>query len=227
MEKLPHSQNQESQESLEDVMQQEMNRVEGILHVLDYKILEGSASAEELACLNTIVTNNNSKIVGEIGFHTGFSSRAFLTNTDVEQIVSFDIGEYDYVSAAKEIIDEDFPGKHDLIIGDSKEIVPKYLEANPETKFDTIFIDGGHDFNTAWTDILNMKKFAHEDTDVIMDDLVNNPTKPWGIGVRKAWKKAIEEGVIEQQELWEDGVLAEEIGFCTADRAWARGRYIF
>ena len=96
MEKIP-----QTPHNFEDVIQEDMNRVEKTLHDLGYKIREGSASPEELVCLHNIVVNNNSKTVGEIGFHTGFSSRAFLANTGVEQVVSFDIGEHEYVSAAK------------------------------------------------------------------------------------------------------------------------------
>ncbi len=42
-------------------------------------------------------------------------------------------------------------------------------------------------------------------SDVVIDDLLNCPTRPWGIGPCRAWVKAIIEGIVVQKELYEDG----------------------
>jgi predicted O-methyltransferase YrrM len=204
----------------------DVEEVEAEIRERGFRIREGSASREELAYLLKTAEQNGSRSVGEVGFHTGRSALAFLHAHPDIKVTSFDIGKHPFIGVTKEIIDRKFPGRHTLILGDSAEAVPRFASENPETKFDTIFIDGGHSFREAWGDITNMKALAHNRTDVIMDDLVDCLTKPWGEGPRKAWAKAIEEGVIEQQELFEDGRKVDTIGYCSTGRAWARGRYV-
>ena len=53
----------------------------------------------------------------------------------------------------------------------SKNTIPEYIVSNPK-KFDLIFIDGGHDLETAESDLFNCKDLSHNDTIVIMDDTV-------------------------------------------------------
>ena len=191
----------------------------------DFKMfaMEGSASEEELLYLYRLSKENNSQLVGEIGFNAGYSALAFLYANPNMNVVSFDIGTHPYVQIAKEYIDEKFPGRHTLIEGDSKETVPQYVEENPEVRFDTIFIDGGHHPAIVWADITNMQKLAHKDTDVIMDDLV--PWLPWGYGPTFSWSLAQFFGIVKQEELYKDGKKVKII-VPPASRAWARGRYL-
>lgn len=216
----------ELQERLE-CLKADIDEVEAEIRRRGFTIREGSASMEELAYLLTTAEQNGSQSVGEIGFHTGRSALAFLHAHPGISVTSFDIGKHPFIQVTKEVIDRKFPGRHTLILGDSRQAVPQFASENPETTFDTIFIDGGHSFTEAWSDIVNFKSLAHSQTDVIMDDLVDCPTKPWGKGPRRAWAKAINEGLITEEELYEDGRKVERIGYCSAGRAWARGRYVF
>lgn len=185
--------------------------------------MEGSASIEELTYLYKLSKENNSQTVGEIGFNAGYSALAFLYANPNMKVTSFDIGMHPYVKIAKEYIDEKFPGRHTLIEGDSRETVPAFAQENPDTRFDTIFIDGGHSPKVAWADINNMKALAHKDTDVIMDDLI--AWKPWGYGPYSAWFLAKFLGVVEEIELYQDGKKVDRV-LPPAKRAWARARYV-
>ena len=108
-------------------------------------------------------------------------------------------------------------------MGNSTETVPCFLKEHPDIKFDLIFVDGGHDYEVAKTDLLNMKLFAKSTTRLLTDDLT--PWKPWGVGPTKAWLELIGQNIIEQQELWKDGKQVDDIA-PTGDRSWALGRYI-
>lgn len=185
--------------------------------------LEGSASTEELLYLASTARRTNSRLIGEIGFNAGFSAQAFLNAHPDHRVVSFDLVEHGYTKVAKRLVDAKFPGRHTLIAGDSTRTVPEFKRQNPDLKFDLVFIDGGHEFEVAQADIKNMLELSHSKTAVIIDDLT--PWNRWGKGPTKAWSEAIREGVIQQDELFNDGKAAEKIE-PPGKRIWAMGRYL-
>jgi len=126
----------------------------------------------------------NSLTILEIGFNAGHSSNLFLKNSN-STVVSFDINDHTYTKYAKIYIDHIYPDRHTLVIGDSTKTIPEY----PDSKFDIIFIDGGHTYDIAKQDLENCKRFAHSDTIVIMDDTIYNRhwVQEWNIGPTKAW----------------------------------------
>ncbi len=184
---------------------------------------EGSSSAAELLYLAQVARRSGAKVIGEIGFHAGFSSQAFLAWVPGATVISFDLGRHRSVRAAKKLIDKEFPGRHTLIRGDSRETVPAFADRNPDLRFDLVFIDGGHDYEVARADVMNMRRLCTAETAVIMDDLV--PWRSFGAGPTKAWDEAIRDGIVRQEELVQDGE-AVEVAQAPGDRAWALGRYL-
>jgi predicted O-methyltransferase YrrM len=180
---------------------------------------EGSATPAEIEYLIALV--NDARLIGEVGFNAGVSCDAFLRASPAH-VVSFDIGEHDYVRIAKEFIDERFPGRHTLILGDSKKTIPRFAQENPETRFDVVFVDGGHDYETAKADLVNLRPLSHERTAVLMDDLM--PWLEYGEGPSRAWEDVISEGLLREEELFQDGERVERVA-PPAERAWALGRY--
>ena len=129
-------------------------------------------------------------------------------------VVSFGLGEHRCTKVAKRLIDTRFPTRHTLIYGDSRTTVPGFKAGNPAARFDLVFIDGGHDYEVAKADIINMKPLCTQEAVVIMDDLV--PWMSYGEGPTQAWGEAIREGIVRQEELVQDG----------RKRSWALGRYV-
>ena len=107
-------------------------------------------------------------------------------NKNIE-LVSFDIGRHHYTNLGKEFIDNKYPNRHTLILGNSLETIPKYKN----TFFDLIFIDGGHSYDVAKKDILNCKRLSHKETIVIMDDTMikNEWIRNHNKGVNRAWNE--------------------------------------
>lgn len=155
---------------------------------------------EQSDFLKNITNNKDIKNVMEIGFNGGHSAEIFLSSNKNINMVSFDIGEHDYVKLGKHFIDKTYPGRHQLIIGDSLKTVPEYYKT-VNKKFDLIFIDGGHDYHTAKYDLINCKNLSHDKTIVIMDDTIYNKDEwimDWNTGPIQAWNEAKESGMIRE-----------------------------
>jgi len=153
----------------------------------------------QIKLLKKFATQPNILSIMEIGFNAGHSAEIFLSENAELKLTSFDLGNHHYVTIGKEFIDKKFPNRHTLLLGDSRKTLPDFIKNN-NVKFDLIFIDGGHNYNIAKSDIINCKKLAKRNTIVIMDDTMNNNNwlEDWNHGPNKAWIEAIESGMIEQ-----------------------------
>ena len=186
--------------------------------------VEGSSDATELDYLAGLARVSGVQTIGEIGFNGGFSSHTFLAANPDAAVCSFDLAEHDYVTPAKRHIDEEFPGRHTLVVGDSTRTVPAFHQLHPTLRFDLIFIDGGHSPEVAAADLVNMSAFATERTVVVVDDIT--PWVHWGRGPTDAWEHAVARGLVIQDELVKDGVVVTTVE-PPGERSWVVGRYTF
>ncbi len=134
----------------------------------------------------------------EIGFNAGHSADIILGANPNLKLISFDLGDHDYLVKGKEYIDKKYPNRHTLILGDSTVTLTKYVEENPGTVFDVLFIDGGHDYYVANSDFNNCLKLANDKSIIIMDDTIYK--KEWerhfSVGPTTVWKEACEKKLI-------------------------------
>jgi predicted O-methyltransferase YrrM len=160
---------------------------------------EGHTSAKQQKQMSELITHYipEAEYVMEIGFNGGHSAESFLKFNDKVKVVSFDIGDHSYVFEAKKYMDEHYPDRHSLVIGNSTETIPLYQDRD---NFDVIFIDGGHFYGIAKADLMNCKRLAHKKTLVFMDDVVRKPqwTKSYTQGPTQAWQEALEMGVVRE-----------------------------
>lgn len=205
----------------------EMSRIERLMwdvygRVRDNgaRMYEGGASVEEALYLRNIARVSRARAVAEIGFNVGFSSIALLESAPDTTVVSFELDNRRGVELAKEFVDDLYPGRHELVIGNSVETVPAYAEQHGGT-FDLAFVDGGHEYEVASSDIRSACLLLRPGGIVVVDDLT--PWHPWGAGPSEAWQEAIDEGLINPLESFVDGKIVDVIAE-PGDRAWAAAR---
>lgn len=147
--------------------------------------------------------------------NSGHSAVSMLAGSWQLNLVSFDIGSHDYILPAKRFIDTYFPGRHTLIVGNSMTTINNYANIT-DRKYDLIFIDGGHDKN-CYSDLINCKRLAHENTIVILDDYVEETLRKHNIGPKTSWDKLVSIGFINQ----------DKIVYFGNNRGFASGKYVF
>jgi hypothetical protein len=185
---------------------------------------EGSVSKEQVQFFHQLLQRNRGiQWIAETGFNTGVSSRAVLAARADTLVVSFDIGQNQSVPRAKADIDRDFPGRHELVLGDSTETLPAYAQKHPEKRFDLVFIDGGHDYDVVKADLLNFRAMSHDQTIVIMDDLT--PWWRWGRGPTQVWQEALKMGLISPEGLYKNGEPVTEPAGRGLEYIWGVAHY--
>ena len=144
-----------------------------------FRNFEGSCyyQKEQQNLLKEIIADKKRGL--EIWFNAGDSADLFLSEGC--ELISFDIGRHTYVYDAKDYIDDKYPGKHTLVIGNSTETLPKH-----QGSYDFIYIDGNHRYEIASQDIHNSRKLCHKDTIIIIDDYVVQSKRKHNEGVIKA-----------------------------------------
>jgi len=166
--------------------------------------IEGGRQIEQCRYfMDLLISRPQIKIVLEIGFNSGVSAAYFLSSRDDVIVISVDIGEHKYVHDCKRLINEQFPGRHTLLIGDSKKIIPELIKLG-QIFPDLIFIDGDHIAPTPLIDARNCLALARKDTILVMDD--TNLINGWA-GVLQAMCE-----LIQNKEIDTSRVSCEQFG---------------
>ena len=201
-------------------------------YLAQYKISrEGGSDSfpEQTKWYEELFNKSKFKNVMEIGFNVGHSANTFLTNGRFCNVTSFDLAEHSGTKIGKEYIDEKFPNRHNLIIGNSRKTVTEFAETN-KLKFDFILIDGDHSRDGAIADILNCKMLAHPDTILVVDDVVQNKRcrrVSWCRGPYQAWSQMKKENVVTELGCCD----AEHTNYTRRGASWKQGfvwgKYVF
>lgn len=103
---------------------------------------------EKINALYQLAKRYKPKVIIETGFLSGHSACAMLNGSPESTLYTFDVCWYNEHKAHRVL------SKHfdiHLIEGDSKKTLPKWIEQGIDFQF--AFIDGGHDIDTAKSDI--------------------------------------------------------------------------
>ena len=156
--------------NINTIISNHTNLVEGnclYRHLSNLKEFEEGLRYDNKLILRTNFYNiaKNVKNVIEIGLNGGHSAAIFFLGNPELKFLSFDICEHKYV----EDVSNYYKNKYnfEFIKGDS---LIKVKEYNNDIKYDVIHIDGGHNDECVRNDLINCKKFAHNNTLMIFDD---------------------------------------------------------
>lgn len=159
----------------------------------------------------------------EIGLNTGLSAVSWLCAHPNAHYTSFDLLRSNISRRAVDFIRRAFPGRFDVVVGDTRQTMPRALDMAASSAArdhawpggaaikwlrhgcDVLSIDGGHKFNEAMSDVSNMRKAAklllhnrkgHKQPRnvVVMDNL--RCGHPMCFNPTKAWKHSVAKGEI-------------------------------
>lgn len=169
-------------------------------------VTEGSISLDQMNFFYDFLNNKGREVrtILEIGFNGGLSSALFLAANKNINVVSIDIGAHDYVLKAKQWIDQTFPHRHTLIVGNSLDVLIQMELTFNSYKPDMVFVDGGHTDNIPYLDLYNLHRIIKGRTWVFVDDVC--PAEP---AVVEAVRKIVKEEKY--------AVLGQNV---TKDRGW-------
>ena len=172
-------------------------------HLRDSGVEMQAVEGKSLTFLNKLRMMRNSVLrpgmetVCEIGFNAGHSSLLWLTG-GARRVLSFELGQYTYSTKAVTWLSQRFPGRLQVVMGDSLKTVPSFHAMWPEERCNVLFIDGGHQYHHAWNDLVNFRPMRNKTHHVV---LIDDTTA--GSEVMKAW--------IEYQQ--QDQAVEDEIIF--------------
>jgi len=152
--------------------------------------------------------------VAEIGFNAGHSAASILTALPGATLFSFDICAWPYSRTAHAYLENHFNRQGSssgvgertrLICGDSAASIKEFGEevaAGNEQPFDAIFIDGGHTYLQALTDLRQSASVVRPGAFVVVDDCEQDPshdsmqTEGAYAEVGAAWRHTAAEGFV-------------------------------
>jgi hypothetical protein len=108
----------------------------------------------------------------EVGFNAGFSAALLLLASPKMRLTCVDIGEHAYTRPCFERLSAAFPGRVNLVLGDSRLAVPMLRTTTGEAarRFDLVHVDGCHFPEVAALDVANCGRLAAPGAWVVMDD---------------------------------------------------------
>ncbi len=121
--------------------------------------------------IDTLKEKNNITNVLEIGFAGGRHTYAILKSFNVGKMVTVDI-DFDYQKGRRKV--DEIKSEFDNVVfveGDSRKVLDKdFMNEHFPEGIDYVLVDGGHDYETAFLDMVNVFDYMNKDGIMIVDD---------------------------------------------------------
>lgn len=128
----------------------------------------------------------------QILYYTIFQAINWITANPRASVLAFDVTRQAYTAAAINAISSQFPHRTvSLITGDSTLSVPNFVRStNNGVKCNVLFVDGAHDFETAFADMVNFRAMANSSYHRVFIDDISSP------GVHRAVDEAVAQRIL-------------------------------
>ena len=146
--------------------------------------------------------------VCEIGLNGGHSAVIFLASLAGREgvhLTMWDLLGWEYSPTAVKYIETLYPGKIEVIAGNSRREVPAWTGNNQNDLCDVFSVDGGHRYFEAHADILNAVKATKKGGIILLDDM--NP----GSDTRRAFDDVVNEGKMSNVQCVEN--VLQRVGY--------------
>jgi precorrin-6B methylase 2 len=117
---------------------------------------------------NVVALSRNATRVLEVGFNAGHAALLMLLSNPALHITCVDRLEYAYTRACFDELAARFPGRLELVPGDSLEVLPRLARAH----FDLVHLDGGKE-KTIAADLAALRSVVSRDHVLVIDDTQN------------------------------------------------------
>ena len=186
--------------------------------------VEGFIPLAQMAQWLDVVADSRNNQVCEAGFNSGHSALMWLRLNPQAKLISFDVGLHDDVTSSAEYIHKRFPGRFELILGDSEVTVPSYIKNNPSFRCNVVHIDKGH--SSPFQDLLNFytatnRSWFHLLINNANIDTLNNYSLESDIS--KGYRQAIEEGFVVHEACF--GTSSDREVLWNDKAEWCSGSY--
>ena len=109
------------------------------------------------------------------------------------------LGQYAYSTKALSFLNKHYPGRIQVMLGNSLETVPSFHAMWPDERCNLLFVDGGHLYEHAMGDLQNLRLMRNESFHLLLVDDTNQGE------VATAWREYIAAGyAVEGEEVWSD-----------------------
>ena len=97
--------------------------------------------------------------VCETGFGAGHSAVTWLASNAGARVVAFDLGTLPGAAVGERFVGARFPGRLELVRGDSSWTVAEYVGEHPGLVCDVVHVDGGHFDFVPWNDLTELTRW--------------------------------------------------------------------
>mmetsp|Transcript_25143 Transcript_25143/g.50124 ORF Transcript_25143/g.50124 Transcript_25143/m.50124 type:complete len:223 (+) Transcript_25143:888-1556(+) len=171
-------------------------RAEGV----DMKSVEGKSFTylDKIRLMQRLVHHQGVETVCEVGFNAGHSALLWLSS-GARKVLSFELGQYAYSTKALSFLNEHYPGRIQVTLGDSLETVPSFHAMWPDERCNLLFVDGGHLYKHAMGDLRSLRPMRNESFHLLLVDDTDQGE------VATAWREYIAAGsAVEAEVVWSD-----------------------
>jgi len=151
----------------------------------------------QFKAIHYLASRSNVHNICETGFNLGHSSYNYLTANRIAIVHSFSLGRETFAHDMASFLRQRFPERFFIHFGNSIKTVPEFVRMHPDHRCDLIFVDGGHYYKAAMSDLINLAVVANVDAGnvIVLDDY---PTKTPFPEVGWAWENMRRWGYIRE-----------------------------